>query len=239
MSFFELIGKAALGAVIGGALSLDTVAAGQFLLSSPLVACPLLGWILGNPWLGITIGMALALPWLGTLPVGAYTPPDAPCAAMTVTIASILFSSVHPQLPALFVASVAILPAPLLATLAGFGDNLVYHCNERTVKQAERAYLAGNRCAPAQAVLRGLAGFYLKGLGMILIGGLLCWGWLELVALLPPAFYPLAACFYFAILGLGVGTIISSAKRANVILSTITGLVCGLGLAYLTGGVLW
>ncbi|MGD9019102.1 MAG: PTS sugar transporter subunit IIC, partial [Desulfuromonadales bacterium] len=65
---------------------LDRVAFVQFMISRPLVAGPLTGWVLGDPLTGLEVGMLLELLWLGRLPVGAAIPPDDTQVAVGATV---------------------------------------------------------------------------------------------------------------------------------------------------------
>ena len=47
--------------VLGGLLGLDGTAVGQFMVSRPVVAGTLVGWVLGVPGLGLSIGAMLEL----------------------------------------------------------------------------------------------------------------------------------------------------------------------------------
>ncbi len=77
-------------ALVISALSLDITIAFQVLISSPIFACPLLGWILGDVWMGFEIGILFQLLWLGRIPVGAYIMPEGNIASMIVTSLIIL-----------------------------------------------------------------------------------------------------------------------------------------------------
>ena len=55
---------------IGGIISVDTTAAWQIMISRPLVACTILGAILGYFELGLLIGILLEIPWLIEIPAG-------------------------------------------------------------------------------------------------------------------------------------------------------------------------
>ncbi|UCF31650.1 MAG: PTS sugar transporter subunit IIC [bacterium] len=59
---------------LGGLLSLDRTAFGQFLLSRPLVSASLTGAILGCPYQGAFVGVSLELLFLSSLPVGSFIP---------------------------------------------------------------------------------------------------------------------------------------------------------------------
>ena len=65
---------------------LDRVAFVQFMISRPIVAAPVAGWIMGNPLVGLEIGALLELLWLGRLPVGASIPPDETQVAIGATV---------------------------------------------------------------------------------------------------------------------------------------------------------
>lgn len=54
----------------GGIVALDTTAALQILISQPLVSCTLIGFLLGNPGIGLTVGILMELPWLLEIPAG-------------------------------------------------------------------------------------------------------------------------------------------------------------------------
>ena len=64
-------------ALIAGALSLDTTAAFQVMVSQPLVAGVIAGFALGDATTGLIVGTTLQLVWLGVLPLGTAHFPDA------------------------------------------------------------------------------------------------------------------------------------------------------------------
>ncbi len=66
-------------------LALDTTAAFQMLISSPLFTGPLLGYLLGDPMLGFEMGFLFQLLWLGKIPVGATFVPEGNVASMIGT----------------------------------------------------------------------------------------------------------------------------------------------------------
>jgi mannose PTS system EIIC component len=61
---------------LGGALGLDGTSVGQFMLSRPLVAGLLTGWVIGDPLLGVTIGVVLELYLLVSFPTGGSRFPE-------------------------------------------------------------------------------------------------------------------------------------------------------------------
>ncbi|HET9869780.1 MAG TPA: PTS sugar transporter subunit IIC [bacterium] len=59
-----------------GLVSLDVSAVGQFMVSRPIVTGPLVGFLLGQPALGLEMGALIEIIWIGDLPVGAHLPID-------------------------------------------------------------------------------------------------------------------------------------------------------------------
>jgi mannose/fructose/N-acetylgalactosamine-specific phosphotransferase system component IIC len=62
----------------GGVCALDTTAAWQLMLSQPLVSGTIAGLVLGEPQVGVFVGLVLQLLWSSAIPVGARPMPDAP-----------------------------------------------------------------------------------------------------------------------------------------------------------------
>jgi mannose/fructose/N-acetylgalactosamine-specific phosphotransferase system component IIC len=71
-------------------LALDITIAFQVLLSSPIFAGPLLGWLLGDVWLGFEMGFLFQLLWLSKIPAGAFIVPEGNIASM-IAVVLVLF----------------------------------------------------------------------------------------------------------------------------------------------------
>ena len=63
-------------ALLGGVLGLDVVCFPQMMVSRPLVAATLAGAFVGDPAMGLIIGVTLELIALATLPFGASRYPE-------------------------------------------------------------------------------------------------------------------------------------------------------------------
>jgi mannose/fructose/N-acetylgalactosamine-specific phosphotransferase system component IIC len=61
---------------IGAIILLDKMAIGEFGLSQPIIACPLIGLIFGSVHTGLFLGAIIQLVWVGALPLGSKEPPD-------------------------------------------------------------------------------------------------------------------------------------------------------------------
>lgn len=81
-----------LGAGMAVLLGLDRTAALQIMVSRPLVAGPLVGFALGDPLTGLTVGMLLELLWLCRMPVGASIPHDDTQITVSATTLAIALS---------------------------------------------------------------------------------------------------------------------------------------------------
>lgn len=68
----SLLGLSALGGLLG----LDGTSVGQFMVSRPLVAGTVTGWLMGEPLLGATIGAVLELYLLVSFPTGGSRFPE-------------------------------------------------------------------------------------------------------------------------------------------------------------------
>jgi mannose/fructose/N-acetylgalactosamine-specific phosphotransferase system component IIC len=68
--------------LLGGWMAVDGTSVGQFMVSRPLVAATLAGWIVGDPVAGLAAGVVLELFHLAVLPVGAARYPEGGPAAV-------------------------------------------------------------------------------------------------------------------------------------------------------------
>jgi PTS system mannose-specific IIC component len=89
LSGLSLAARLSLSVLIGAFISLDYVACAQLMVSTPLVLSSILGWLLGNFSLGLTVGIAFQLLWLVDAAVGAHIPPDGSAGAQIATIGTL------------------------------------------------------------------------------------------------------------------------------------------------------
>lgn len=79
-------------AAVGGLIWLDRFQLFQIMISRPLVAGPIIGWILGNFEAGLASGMLYELLWLRRPPIGSYIPPDVTMGAVATAAVSALIA---------------------------------------------------------------------------------------------------------------------------------------------------
>lgn len=79
--------RALLSSALTGLLGLDTVQAGQLLLSRPAFIGPALGWLNGCPLEGARLGILIELLYIDFIPVGGVVPPNGAAAAGAAVLA--------------------------------------------------------------------------------------------------------------------------------------------------------
>jgi len=146
-------------AAVGGVIGLDRTAFGQFMVSQPIVAAPIVGWMLGDPTPGLVIGAALELIWVLDMPVGSFVPADATICAVSATAIAALGGSGSAQVPAI---GASILLTTIMVPITMWADGLVRTWNARLFRKVEE----GNGQDTEQRLVRvqytGLAVFFLK-----------------------------------------------------------------------------
>ncbi len=83
-----MIANVIITSVVGGFLCLDRVFL-LLMISRPIVAAPLIGFILGDPYTGLVAGAFTELFWIDRLPMGMYIPPNSTITAILITASSI------------------------------------------------------------------------------------------------------------------------------------------------------
>ncbi len=154
---------------------LDRIAVFQVMLSRPLVAAPLAGWLLGSPGLGLQVGVMMELLWLARLPVGAAIPPDDTQVAVAASVLAALFSSAHPGAGPELVVLCVLVTLPL-GKIGQYCDHYARQFNNRLPKVAESCLSRGELRRAEVQHLRGLLSFTVAIAGtylFIVCGGLL------------------------------------------------------------------
>jgi len=145
-------------------LGLDRVAFLQCMVSRPLVAAPLTGWLLGVPLTGLEVGMLLELLWLGRLPVGTVIPPDDTQVAIGATALALTLERLLglQGMPAVILCVLVAIP---LGQVGLYADGRARRANGQLALQAEAAAAAGHSRRIEWLHLRGSGHFALAGLG--------------------------------------------------------------------------
>ena len=78
-----------LAVIIGAFLCLDRIAL-QVMVSRPVIAAPLIGLVLGNPFAGLLAGALVEIFWVNKSPLGTYAPPNETLAAVVIAMTTII-----------------------------------------------------------------------------------------------------------------------------------------------------
>jgi mannose/fructose/N-acetylgalactosamine-specific phosphotransferase system component IIC len=147
-------------ALAGGVLGLDRTAVGQFMVSQPIVAGPLVGTLLGDGASGLIIGLVLQLVWVMDMPIGTFVPANATIMSIVATGSAVLGSAGHVAPPVL---GFCLFLSTALAQLTMAADRVVRALNGRLVSDVDAA-IAGDALDRrlVRAHVLGLGIFYLK-----------------------------------------------------------------------------
>jgi mannose/fructose/N-acetylgalactosamine-specific phosphotransferase system component IIC len=167
----ELSAQVILSLLLWGALvGLDLVSVPQAMISRPLVAGTVAGWLVGDVEAGLRIGVVFELFALDVLPVGAVRYPDYGPA----TVAAVVLGAGAPWELSLGLSAALGL---VLAVLGGWSLQIVRRWNARAIQRRAAALAAGESSAIRRlqygALLRDAArGFILTLLGIVLAAGI-------------------------------------------------------------------
>ena len=155
--------------LFGGAAGVDGTSLGQFMLSRPIVAATLAGWIAGSPEAGAMLGLILEAIHLTILPVGAARYPEGGPPA--VAAAAVYAGGAHT--PSTLVAVLALTLA--VEKVGGLSIQALRQANIRLSPPVGAVSLRPERLARRH--LLGIAADFLRAaavtaLGLLLIGGL-------------------------------------------------------------------
>jgi PTS system mannose-specific IIC component len=216
-------------ALVGGLISLDRTAVGQFMVSRPIVVAPLTGWICGDVTTGVLIGGVLELMWIGRPPLGGFIPPHECLTAIVVTAAVCLSApsaAVEPGVPRSLV-SLALLIGLPFGRLGVTVEKAVRRQNDRWARRAVADVSLGRVPPLMRYNLYGLATAWAALTLFILVCGAAFTLVLLSIAPLLPAWAHRGLGFMFFLLpALGVA---SSLSTLNVAKSHLIFIVCFFG----------
>ncbi|MDO9228397.1 MAG: PTS sugar transporter subunit IIC [Syntrophales bacterium] len=166
--------------IAGGLLCLDRVFI-QTLISRPIVAAPVTGAILGDPYTGLIAGAFIELLWIDRLPIGAYVPPNDTAAAIVIAACAIESGRILGHLPQGLIALAVLIFVPF-AYLAQQMDRWIIRGNEKPANEALKNAISGAPPAIARKHLFAALKTWLLSAGLILIAipigvGVMTWSY--------------------------------------------------------------
>lgn len=120
--------------IVGGILCLDRIFV-QIMISRPIVAAPVIGMILGDPYTGLIAGAFMELFWIDRLPIGACIPPNDTIAAVLIAAGAIESGRILGHLPQGLVALAVLIFIPLAFLAQKLELRMVYG-NEKLAREA-------------------------------------------------------------------------------------------------------
>jgi mannose/fructose/N-acetylgalactosamine-specific phosphotransferase system component IIC len=147
----------------GTLVGLDLVSVPQAMISRPLVAGTVAGWLAGDVEAGLRIGVLFELFALDVLPVGAVRYPDYGPA----TVSAVALGIGAPWELSLGVSAGLGL---LLAVLGGWSLQVVRRWNARAIQRRAAALAAGESSAIRRLQYLGILRDALRGFGLTLVG---------------------------------------------------------------------
>jgi mannose/fructose/N-acetylgalactosamine-specific phosphotransferase system component IIC len=159
-------------ALAGGVLALDATSVGQFMVSRPLVAGALTGWILGDPGTGLVVGTFLEAYLLVSVPSGGSRHPE----GATATVVAVAAASAADTAGAI---PLAVAAGLVWGQLGGFTVTVQRRLNGRIVPEPD----ARDPSRVALAHGAAIASDFVRGALVTLVGaGAARWGVAALAA---------------------------------------------------------
>jgi mannose/fructose/N-acetylgalactosamine-specific phosphotransferase system component IIC len=152
----------------GTLVGLDLVSVPQAMISRPLVAGAVAGWLAGDLSAGLRVGALFELFALDVLPIGAVRYPD--YGPATVVAAALAAGSPW-ELSLGLSAALGL----VLAIIGGWSLQLVRRANARAIQQRAAALAAGQSSAIRRLQYGGLMRDAMRAAGLTAIGLLLAW----------------------------------------------------------------
>jgi mannose/fructose/N-acetylgalactosamine-specific phosphotransferase system component IIC len=215
----ELGAGQALALVLWGMIvGLDLVSVPQAMLSRPVVAGAVAGWLAGDVDAGFRVGVLFELFALDVLPIGAVRYPDYGPATVA---ASALAAGAPWELGLGLSASLGL----ALAVIGGWSLQLVRRSNARAIQQRAAALAAGQSSAIRRLQYGGLLRDAGRAAALTVVGLALAWGLARWVRLDRPT----AVALTLVTVGSGLAAVVNGALRSAGRGARLRWLVVGFG----------
>ncbi|MBD3288733.1 hypothetical protein GF337_08030 [candidate division KSB1 bacterium] len=224
----EFVSDLVIICIFGGFVAIDTAAGWQFMFSQPLVACTLIGFMLGSPEIGLLMGILFQLPWLAEIPAGGTHTSEG-------NVGSLVGAglAIHLLQKQVNTENIILVIALLWGVLVGWlGGKFVNSMRKRNVFFVYRADRAADDLDLTRISLLNIGGVghaFLIGFFLIAISfsvGVLVVG--KMAAFVPSYFDEPFAYSKIGMLALGVGTMLSMFLRKRNIAYFFIGIVLSL-----------
>jgi len=202
-------------AFAGGLLCLDRIVL-QALISRPVVAGPIIGTLLHDPFIGLITGAFVELIWIDRLPIGGHIAPNESVVAILIAAGSILAGQHLGHLSKSLFVFTFLFFLPL-----GYAGRkievFIRHSNNRLSEQVMEDARAGNVRGISRRHLAGLWKIFFGHVALIftaLTAGTVIIRWLY--PLLPPIVLEALYYTYFIIPIVGISVALTTIKARGV-----------------------
>lgn len=202
MDFFPAV---LLVSFIAGLVAIDTASGWQVMISQPVVSCPFIGLIFGDPELGLMMGILLELPWLINIPLGGVHGSEGNLGAIVATALSVFLKSREVNAENIIII-ISVMYSLVISRAGIYLVEYVRRANLVLIHLADRAALQGDLkritwLNSMGVVYSFLMGFFLVGIGFA-IGVIIL---KPLVSFVHEEFNFAFGIAKYGLLGLGVG----------------------------------
>ena len=207
--------EALTASVIGGILCLDRIFL-QVMVSRPVVAGTLTGFILGHPQTGLVSGALVELLWIDRSPFGTVIPPNDSIASIIIAASTIISGKIlgHSSRELIAVAVLLFIPLGILGKQI---DILVMGANEKVSRDAFDDAEAGRDEEISRKQISGLIKTFLLTffflLGFILIATEIL---LRVYPVIPPKLHLSIMYVYFFLPLLGIAVALSTVRMRGM-----------------------
>ncbi|MGO9568406.1 MAG: PTS sugar transporter subunit IIC [Desulfomonilaceae bacterium] len=207
----------------------------QVMISRPLVAAPLVGWILGNLSAGLASGLLFEMLWLRRPPVGGYMPPDGTLASIaTAAVAAMVQARTGaPLTAAVFFSFLFMLPvAHLGKKLDGFLRVWLGALARRAEEAQRRGPEGGIYVYGLIALALGFSCAFAALFSVIILGTAIVQ---ELALLIPPLYIKACGYAFYVIPIVGVADMMAGPQDTGQVLLFVVGFAVFLGASLFLG----
>jgi len=208
--------KSIIVSLVGGLICLDRIMV-QIMISRPIIAGPITGLMLQDPYTGLVLGAFIELLWLDRSPMGVYVPPNDTMVAILATAGAIIVGDAVGQVTRELMALSLLLFVPV-GILGQQLDIYIFRCNDRLSEAVIRDAREGNTAGITKKHLLGIVRSYVSMTALQCIA--LIFGIVVLQALLsrlPEQVLKALLYMYFFIPLLGVAVALTTVKLRGAI----------------------
>jgi mannose/fructose/N-acetylgalactosamine-specific phosphotransferase system component IIC len=207
--------------LVAGVMGLDRRGAFQSMISQPVVALPLLGWLLGDVATGAQLGGLVQLLWMSSSLFGANVPPNETVAGLSIGGMVLLFDIHGGDAPQLATWSTAILIGAPVSLAGRWLEQVNDRANLRLARRADAAVRMGRPRIINGLPWWGLFRAFVFNAVLVMTAAALGWGMLRILA---PALHQaallaaLTAGMLYMLPAVGLGVTLASVRRRRGVL---------------------